>query len=268
MVTPVEQLRDLLSRPDPLPLDRAVACLNAVEQPGVEADAVLGELDQLARGLHLPTNAPLFERVARLHHHLFETHGFLGEHDRYDAPENSLLTEVLRSRRGLPITLSVVYLAVAERVGLPADAIGFPGHFLVSPQPTDDAPRFYVDPFYGGRVRRGTALRDRLRKLKVPDREHDRWLAPVDARAVLVRMSHNLRASYARRERFEDALRQVDRLLLIEPDHAEHHRVRGLLCKQIGAHPQAVAALHRALELDPEAAERAATERLIRELGD
>jgi regulator of sirC expression with transglutaminase-like and TPR domain len=264
--TPSARLDALLRHPGPVPLDRAFALISAVEQPGVDDSELIVELDLLAHGLHLRPEAPLVEHVARLHHHLFTVHGFLGEEAGYDEPQSSFLDHALTHRRGLPITLSVVYIEVARRVGLEVDAIGFPGHFLVSPRPTDDTPRFYVDPFHAGRIRRDSALRDQLQRLEVPAEAHDTWLTPVDTRAVVLRISHNLRASYVRRRRYADALRQADRMLLLEPSRAEHHRVRGLLLQRLGAGPEAAAALERFLQLEPDAEDRSLILQLVEQL--
>jgi regulator of sirC expression with transglutaminase-like and TPR domain len=180
---------------DDLPLDRGAALLAAHEQPGVDPRAVLDALDELAAGVRIAPETEPIEAVARLHHRLFQELGFQGDDEEYDHPRNSRIDLAIQRRRGLPITLCVIYVEVARRKGLAVDPIGFPSHFLVSPR---CEPRFFVDPFAAGRIVREDDLLERLEDMGL-GHEANRWLAPVSARQVLVRMSHNLLGAYQRR---------------------------------------------------------------------
>jgi regulator of sirC expression with transglutaminase-like and TPR domain len=155
--------------------------------------------------------------------------GFRGNVDDYYDPDNSYLDAVLRRRLGIPITLSVVYLEVARRLGKPLVAVGMPGHFLVRHEET------LIDPFHGGRV---VTEADCARLLDViyqgrlpfsPD-----MLRPTPDRDVLARVLTNLKAVHARAGRTEDAIRAIDRLLQLNPLAMEEHRDRGLLKLSLG----------------------------------
>lgn len=198
---------------DHIPLDLGPASLAAEEQTGAEIEDMLFELDDLASGLHINPDEPVITQVARLNHYLFEELGFKGDKNDYDDPRNSFLDYVLEWRRGLPILLSVVTIEVARRAGLELDPIGFPGHFMVSPRHADT--RFFVDPFHGGRVFTEERLRLQLVSMGVPESEHDACLAPVHGRAVLIRMSHNLRSAWLKRLNVRAAKRCEDRLHLL-----------------------------------------------------
>lgn len=144
--------------------------------------------------------------------------GFHGAVNDYDAPANSLLHEVLERRRGLPIALATVALAVARRVGAPMAGIGMPGHFVLAdlsgPEPA------YIDPFGGWRtidVADCAALVERTTGLAF----RTDFLAPVGARAILARTLLNLRGSYLRRRRLDAALWTVELGLIVAPDDAE-----------------------------------------------
>lgn len=218
---------------DDLPLERAVALIAAEENPDVDPDALTTELDTLSRGVRMPPSVSVFEATARLNHYLFDACGFSGDETEYDDPRNSMLDQVLERRRGLPITLSVVYIAVAARVGLDVDPIGFPTHFLVSPREAE--PRFFVDAFHGGRILREDVLLERLEEMSGGGgKDPEQWLAPITHLQVVTRMSLNLKGSYLRRGAARDALRQVERLLLLHPDDEAELRDRDRLRARLG----------------------------------
>ena len=219
-----------------LRLDLGAALLAADEEPGLDPATVVGALDALAATIHIPAGASPFEAVARLNHRLFTELGFTGDEDEYDHPDNSHLGRVLARRRGLPILLSVVYMEVARRHGVIIDGVGFPGHFIVSPQGV--SPRFFVDPFHQGLVLRPEALLGRLCERTgargVDPEAWARFTAAVDARAILVRMNNNLKASWGRRGCLEGVLRAVDRNLALCPQDADERALRDRLLVEQG----------------------------------
>ncbi len=235
---------------DALPLDQATALLAAEEQPGLDPAAPLRALDQLADELGRRPSSELFVQVAALNQHLFVERGFEGDADNYDAPENSMLDRVLQRRRGLPILLSVVYMELARRVGVTIDGVGFPGHFVVSPRGAK--PRFFIDPFRGGKVLKESDLRLLLRRLAgtwdVEPETWQRFVAPVSPGQVFVRINTNLKRSFARRGRSDAALRACERSLLLRPDSVPDLHDRALLLARCGFTDAAVASLDQALQ--------------------
>ncbi len=144
--------------------------------------------------------------------------GFRGDRQDYDDPRNSLLDAVLERRRGLPIALSTLALAVARRVGTPLAGIGMPGHFLVADLsgPVPD----YIDPFGGWRrvdVAECATLVERTTGLAF----RAEFLAPVGDRAIVARTLLNLRGSYLRRRDLGAALWTVELGLIVAPDDAD-----------------------------------------------
>lgn len=239
-----EQFKALIdAHGDELPLAEAAAWMDAEERALESIDPIMSVLDELAEDIRIPTDAGPIENVARLNHALFHTGGFLGEDEVYDAPENSLLGSVLERRKGLPILLSLVYIEVGRRLGVPLQGIGFPTHFLVSP--VGAVPRFFVDPFHEGRVLRTDQLEQWFERIlsktdgRVPPISW--WLRPVNGRQFLVRMNNNLKVSYMRRGDLEGALRTVERLLLLTPDVVENRRDRGLLRLELGLEEEGAA---------------------------
>lgn len=251
-----------------LPLDRGAALITANEQPWVDPDELVGRLDELSSGLHIPPESSTIEQVARLNHHLFEGLGFHGNEEDYDAPVNSLLDRVIEQRKGLPLLLSIIYIEVARRVGVEMDGVGFPGHFVVRPRHCDDL--FFVDPFGRGRIRRPEEML--LRLSRVLDRPYHELenpeiflepLAPID---ILCRMSRNLKVSYLRRRDATGALRAVDRILALRPEIAEERRDRGLLLLELERHEEALEELRRYLSEYPEEEDWSAMSQLVEHL--
>ncbi len=252
----LDELRALVARyGEHLPLDLGVALIACHEQPWLEPESLVARLDALAHGLHVPEEADPIEQIARLNHHLFTTLGFTGDEETYDAPHNSFLDRVLERRRGLPILLCVVYLELGRRVGVQLDGVNFPGHFLVAPPASE--PRFLVDPFAQGAIRRPDQLLSHLsrvleRPVLAPE-EAEPFIQPCGNRQTLVRVSNNLKASYLRRRDDDGALRAVDRLRILAPEVAAFRRDRALLLARMERPREAIPELECYLEEAPDA---------------
>jgi regulator of sirC expression with transglutaminase-like and TPR domain len=184
---------------------------------------------------------------------LFERRGFRGAEGDYYDPRNSYLNEVIERRRGIPITLSIVYLAVGQRLGLPVAGISAPGHFLVR------CGSVIVDPFEGGRIWDRDAFEDHLRQLGADDpATHAARLLgrPPHAREILCRVLANLKSKYLRRGELPRALAVVDRLVRLDPGAAHWLRERAALYQHLDCPRAAAEDLERYLERvpsDPEA---------------
>jgi regulator of sirC expression with transglutaminase-like and TPR domain len=229
--------------------------------PNLEPTAVLADLDEMSAPLfrlRLEEKSAL-EQVRSLREHIYESLGFRGNEIDYYDPKNSLLSDVIARRLGIPITLAIVYCEIARRVGVPARGVGFPGHFLVRiDQPGfPEEPPLTIDPFFGGRVLDEEAVERLLRRALGPEEmlRPDEHLAPASARAVLVRMLTNLKAIYLTRGDHARAHLAADRILLFAPNAPAVLRERGVLAAKLGAHESARADFARALELLPEGAE-------------
>lgn len=188
---------------------------------------------------HLRTEVDTLDRfplkIAAVNRHLFDELGYGGDHGEYYDPRNSYLNQVLDRRLGNPISLALVQMEVARRLGIPLDGVSFPGHFLVR-LPVDDG-MLVMDPFNGGRPLDVDELRERARSHlggEVPD---DHVLAQIldaaPARAILMRMLRNLHGVYAERGEWDRAARSADRLLKLAPEQEDALRDRGLAYLQL-----------------------------------
>lgn len=196
---------ELVSEPDP-PLDVLTLALAAEFRDDVDAHGALGALDalgaELAEGAAQAGRGPCRARLVAAV--LGEEHGFIGEQERYDDPDNSMLDLVLERRRGLPILLSVVYIEVARRAGIPLVGVGLPGHFVVGlfggERPV------LLDPFAGGESIEADVSPELVRP----------WTAPE----IAMRMLNNLASAYRRRGDLGSAIRAASMRLALP---AESH---------------------------------------------
>ena len=204
-------------------------------------------------------------KMAAINRHLFEELGYSGNHDEYYDPRNSYLNEVFERRLGNPISLALVQMEVARRLGIALDGVSFPGHFLVR-LPVDGG-LLVMDPFNGGRPLAVEELRERARPHlgQTPDDSVLlQILNPAPHRAILVRVLRNLHGVYAEAAQWDRAARSADRVLKLVPEQAEALRDRGLAYLELDYLPGARQDLARYLELSPEAEDAAGVrERLV-----
>lgn len=226
--------------------DVAVAALliAAEDRPETDVSGALARLDMLGERVrervdraHRPARQagvhPDEVAIGELHRVLFDEAGLRGANaDEYGRPESSFLDVVLDRRRGLPITLSIIYCAVARRAGLDAVGIGLPGHFIAEFRGADM--RVLVDPFDGGRRLTAEDAAGIVARATMQTRFElgPQHLQAVPARRTIVRVLENLKMAYVRARDFRKALAAVERLLVVSPT-AEFVRDRGLLLRQV-----------------------------------
>jgi regulator of sirC expression with transglutaminase-like and TPR domain len=258
-------LQELAALPDgQIDVAMGAALIAKDAYPNVDPRTLLTQLDEMAAPLfrqRLEEKPPL-EQVRLLGEHLYGALGFRGNEADYYDPRNSLLSDVLDRKLGIPITLAIVYCEVARRVGVLAQGVGFPGHFLV--RVGDVA----VDPFFQGRVLDEASIERLLHRALGPEQTFrpEEHLAPAPARLVLVRVLTNLKAIYVTRGDHARAHLAADRILLFLPNSPAILRERGALAARLGAHESARADLARALELEPNGNEAAAVRTQLKSL--
>jgi regulator of sirC expression with transglutaminase-like and TPR domain len=246
------QLKNLLmGSSEAMELDRAALTLATIEFPGLAIDNCLSTLDTFAMELEGRTrNANGRGYVDAVNHFLFEEIGIRGDSDDYYDPLNSCLNQVISRRRGIPITLSVLYMEISRRLEQPVFGIGLPGHFVV--QYNDGKYSTFIDPFHGGELLSADQCYDRA-QMPIGD---PRVLAPVDKRQILFRMINNLRGIYFSRRSYAKGLQVMDLLIEITPELAELHKQRALLYLQMQNMKSARKDLESYLRLAPEAEDR------------
>jgi regulator of sirC expression with transglutaminase-like and TPR domain len=154
---------------------------------------------------------------------LFVERGYRGNADDYYDPRNSFLGDVIDRRLGIPITLSVLYIEIARRLGEKVNGVGFPGHFLV--RAFDDDRAVVIDPFNHGAVLGKDDLQALLTKTVGPDAKLEpSLLAPIGKQAILTRMLVNLAGIYGKRGDLFRSLEVLERLALLDQGNAKLER--------------------------------------------
>lgn len=227
--------------------------------PRLPVPRYLGRLDEIAAPLRdrVRDGLSLSEMVEALNGHLFGELGFHGNSEDYYDPRNSYLNEVLDRRTGIPITLSVVYIEVARRLGFTVVGVALPGHFIVEAR--RDTASLLLDPFHEGRTLTPDDC-ERLAQEALGDRVllTEDQLLPVRKRQILARMLNNLKRNYLTRDEPARAWPVLEKMLHLDPDSLVDRRDRGLLEYRLNRFAEAQADLRYYLDRRPDAPDRVA----------
>jgi len=258
-----DRFAELMAREEPA-IDLARACLLIAQDayPGLDVEGYLGEIERLAARLRgrLAEGDDAEERIAALSEFLFADLGYTGNADNYYDPRNSYLNEVLDRRTGIPLTLSVLYMEIGRRIGLPLEGVSFPGHFLVRVQLRGSL--LVLDPFSGGLPLAETDLRARLRRVipagatgLVPLEELplEQFLEPAGKRQILARLLRNLKGIYREADKPERLLEVLNRMRVVAPEAHGELRERGLLYQRLECYRAALKDLADYSALEPDA---------------
>ena len=253
-------------------LVEAAICVAQDDEPGLDPQTVLGEIDRLAARLkaRLPSDAPALRRLRALNQYFFVELGFAGNVNNYYDRRNSYLHEVLASRRGIPITLALLYIELAGQLGLQADGVSFPGHFLVKLRMPQG--EVVIDPVSGRSL-----SRDELDERLAPYRARHGlegdfetplglFLQTAPARDVLARLLFNLKEIHRSAEDWPRLLAVQQRLVLLLPQAAEEQRDRGLVWAELGRADAAADDLAAYLAARPQAEDAPALRERLAEL--
>ena len=268
--TPLPDFETLVSGPDEaLDLARIALAIAADTYPGLDACACLARFDEMAEAIAdaADISMPLAQRLAILDRHLFEVEGFRGNGKDYYDPRNSYLNEVLDRRTGIPITLSLVYLEVGWRLGLPLAPVSFPNHFLVA---CTGSGRVFIDPFNRGARSTSDKLLERLVPILGSVRRAREYLpraaATASRRKVVARLLRNLKQIHAYRRDLDRLLAVSNRMVALDPEDATARRDRGHVFADLECHQAAYHDYIHYLRLAPLAGDaadiRARVERL------
>jgi len=221
--------------PESVPLGRAALLIAQTEYPALDIDLCEARIEELAGGAVelLPLGASPAEQVLALNALLFEQHGFHGDMDQYTDPRNLFLNDVLDRRAGIPVSLAILQVEVAQRCGLDLRVVGLPGH-VVTRIEAEGEPAFF-DPFQAGRLLTADDCRGLVRTIygrRMSFQEH--YLEPITPRQTLQRVLHNLKAGYLRDGDEERTARVMELLLALFPWDLDEIRDRGMLRERVG----------------------------------
>ncbi|MBE9043650.1 transglutaminase family protein [Pleurocapsales cyanobacterium LEGE 10410] len=242
-----------INRPDK-EIDLATASLyfSQAEYPDLDVREYLNILDAIASEIEpqLPAELYPLKVIKTINYHLFDRLGFQGNQEDYYEPENSFLNRVIDYKTGIPITLSVVYLAIAQRLNFPMVGIGMPGHFLIRPEFEEAG--IFVDPFNRGEILFQQDCQEKLQEIYQQQIElKPKLLAPVSNKQILARMLNNLKFIYLHRRELDKALGTMSGIIKIFPENAMEIRDRGLLYYQSKRWREAIVDLEYFLKIAP-----------------
>ncbi len=219
-----------------LQLDLAALYLAGEEYPEIDVLSHLAQLDAFAAEVsqRVTYEAAPVDVARTIAGYLYDELGFHGNSGQYYSPDNSFLNRVLETRTGIPITLSLLFLEVARRLGLRCSGVGLPGHFIIGLEDTGE----YLDPFNAGAPLSMEDCRALVDRMSAGSLEwHDEFLAPYTKRDILFRILNNLKAVYMQGREYAKSVGVIQRMTIISPGvsslyqeqawcHAEQHEFR------------------------------------------
>ena len=240
--TPLEYFASLVHSDADFPLLEAAVSLAQDEYPELAVQQVLGEVDQLLARLtrRLPSDAGPLQRLRALSQFMYRDLNFGGNFNNYTDPDNSYVHVVLRTRLAIPISLAVIWLELAQGIGLKARGVSFPGHFMVKVNLSEG--QVVIDPLSGQSLSRED-LSERLEPYRnlaglVDEQELPLglYLQAAQPREIIARMLHNLKEIHAAQEDWARLISVQDRLIVLLPDAWTEVRDCGLAHAEAG-HP-------------------------------
>ncbi len=266
----IRALRTIGAGPDN-GFDIAAAALHlaALERPQVALDRYRAHLETLAREV---ADAAAGERsldagrcAEVLAGVMLGRHGYRGDDLTYDDLQNGNLMRVIDRRKGLPVTLGILYMHAARAQGWHIVGLAFPCHFLLRLEYAGE--RVILDPFHEGCQRDSAALRELLKTTAGADAElAPGHYAPVSDKAILLRLQNNLKLRFLHMRQPRRAAAIVDTMLLFAPDRAELWREAGLLHARSGDAAASIAALEEYLRREKRASARHEAATLLQRL--
>ena len=244
--SPLQYFASLVQSDEHFPLLEAAISLAQDEYPDLDVQQVLGDVDQLLARLkrRLPADASPLQRLRALNQFFFRDLNFGGNINDYYDPDNSYLNAVLRTRRGIPISLAVLWLELAGGMGLNARGVAFPGHFMVKVNLPKG--QVVIDPFSGHSLSR-EELSERLEPFRQRSGLVDEFEVPVGlylqsvpARDVIGRMLRNLKEIHKTQQDWVRMVAVQDRLIVLLPEAWSEYRDRGMALAEQGEAGRAV----------------------------
>ena len=258
-----QHFQEMLQRPDAeIDLARTALLVAAENDPTLDVDTEMARLETWARelGRRIEPGWNSLQRLARLRTFMYEDLGFKGDVRGYYSPANSLLHSVMTRRLGIPLTLSIVFMEIGWRIGVPFEGVGFPGHFLV--RLTGEPGDLLLDPYDHGASVHEEDCRRMIELTTGGTVPYDpSMIRSLGKRDMIARLLFNLKVACLKAGDDKGALSAVERLLLLHPDDPPELRDRGLLLYRMDRYRDARVSLQAYLRVRPEALDREVVER-------
>ncbi len=247
--TPLSYFASLVERDVEFALFEAAVSLAQDEYPDMDVQSVLSEVDQMLSRVRrrIAADTGAVQKLRILNQFFFQDLGFAGNVNDYYDPDNSYVHRVLNTRRGIPITLAVIWMELAQGLGLSVRGVGFPGHFLV--KVNLPMGQVVIDPMDGKSLSR-EELSERLEPYRRNSDLLDEletplglYLQTAPSRDIIARMLRNLKEIHKTQTDWVRLLAVQERLIVLLPESWTEYRDRGLTHAQLGHTEQALADL-------------------------
>ena len=237
-------------------LVRGALVIARTEYPELDIEEYAGRIESMARkAAALAPDPDPQPALAALNQVVFSEAKLRGNRDNYYDPRNSFLNDVLNRGLGIPITLSIIYMEVASRIGVHLAGVGMPGHFLLKHYGADGQERL-IDCFNRGDILSAQDCQTRLDEIYSGEMKmRPEFLHPISRRQILTRMLNNLKTLYLSTRNFRKALPIADLILVIYPQSSEDLKQRALLRYSMGMHSLAAEDLDAYLKVSPKASD-------------
>jgi regulator of sirC expression with transglutaminase-like and TPR domain len=250
-------IREVRQPDEYVDLERAALYIALETYPDLDIEESIAALDTMADDVRdrLPAEDYPLRTIKVINQYLYDGLGFRGNQADYYDPRNSFLNDVLDRRMGIPITLALVYMGIAQRINFPMVGIGLPGHFLI--RPVQDEMEVFVDAFDRGEILFPQDCETRLAQMFDGQLAmRSQFLEPVTHRQFLARMLTNLKAVYTSMGDVEAALSMIERILILFPEAPIELRDRGFILFKLNRWVEAQQDLQSYLAIVPQADDR------------
>ncbi|WP_353152948.1 SirB1 family protein [Herminiimonas fonticola] len=271
-INTLEYFSTLVQQDDSIPLFEAALAIAQDADPDLDLAALEEEVDTLAAKLkqRLPDDASHLQKLRMLNHYFYNELGFSGNVNDYYNPDNSYLHRVISTRRGIPISLAILYMELAQQIDLEVQGISFPGHFLM--KLSVQSGQVVLDPFNGSSLSR-EELEERVEPYILQqdfpdDFQFNTYLDAASPRDILVRMLRNLKLLFMQQEHWQRLLEVQERLLILLPRDITERRDRGLAYANLECPLAAVQDIEAYLEQRPYAMDAAELRARLPDLRD
>ncbi len=270
MIKSLDYFASLVQEDEHIPLFEAALSIAQDDVPSLDLSECLLEIDRFAARLkrRMPADIAQIPKLRLLNNFFYQELGFAGNLNDYYNPDNSYLHKVLSARRGIPISLAVIYMELAQQIGLDVKGISFPGHFLMKLSVSSGD--IILDPFNGASLSRED-IEERLEPYFINghgpnDPPLASYLAEAPPRTILARMLRNLKALFAEHPHWKQFLNVQQRLVILLPDEIAERRDRGLAYANLDCPQAALQDLEAYLDRCPQATDAESLRQRLPEL--
>ena len=267
-----EEFERLISRPDDdIQLAKAALTIARMEYPELDINRYVHRIDEMADAIRhrLPSDANAAQVLKQLNQMMFIEQGYEGNSDHYYDPRNSFLNDVLDRKLGIPISLSILYMELGHKLGIPLTGVSFPGHFLVKLDIDDGA--IVLDPYFGGITLSEDDIEERLQEYygeRIERRHYHGVLATSTNKSILMRMLRNLRNIYMQDQLWEKALHIADIMVKHDDDREDALMARAVIFDKLECFQSALKDYKRYLVLDADEKQQKAIRQRVIELAE